>query len=206
EVEGTGPAHVIAQQAVQLGPERLVLPRFLVHRLELIERGDQRFGHVAPTEAAEAAACARLRCVRHPLLVQPAVCASAAAIGRAARTGPAARAASMNARTLSSDFSPGRCSTPELTSTTAGAMRRIAVATLSGVSPPARTRRSPRGNLARALASSSHASATPVPPGRMGSQASTSSASTTPEYARAAAPSSSGLRGRTAFHTCHGPA
>src|SRR5690606_15026710 len=73
----------------------------------------------------------------------------------------ALRAAAMKARMSASSFTPGALSTPEETSTCRAPVRRIAVATFSGVSPPARIQG--QGQYFRATSRQSKAS--PLPPG-----------------------------------------
>ena len=51
--DGRGTAGVVALQAVELGEERRVVARLLVLGGHLVDRGDERLGHVAPAPASE---------------------------------------------------------------------------------------------------------------------------------------------------------
>ncbi len=52
--ERRGPAHELREQAVELRPERGIGPRGVVQRGQLVQRRDERLGHVAAAVRAEA--------------------------------------------------------------------------------------------------------------------------------------------------------
>src|SRR5581483_12210429 len=129
------------QHVLELAIERGVSARLVVRALQLIDRGDQRLGHVAPAENAET--------VSHG----------------GGHVGIEVVTASRNARIRDGSLMPGALSTPDETSTTSGDSAAIARATFSGRRPPARMM-GLRGDriLANASVSSSHGIAVPVPP------------------------------------------
>src|SRR5690606_20386002 len=101
EVQRRGPADVVAQQAVQLGAERRVVPRLHPRPLQLLQRGHERLGDVLASVGAEA----DLQAGAHG---RPTLSA-----GRS----PAATTAAANASIFAWSLTPGADSTPLATST-----------------------------------------------------------------------------------------
>src|SRR5690606_15528644 len=118
-VERRRPPDIVAQQHLELRPERRIAARCVPGRLQLDECRHQRLRHIAPAELAEPTGL--YRCRAHPYRASF-LCSAAAAT---------------NARMRSADFSPGSVSTPLLVSTTSGASASIARPTLPACSPPA---------------------------------------------------------------------
>ena len=104
----------------------------------------------------------------------------------------AARALAMNARISAGSFTPRSRSTPDDTSTAVAPVIRIASATLSTVSPPARI----HGAGARQPRSSDQSNRTALPPGRVASGGGLASTSS-----RSAPPASAGRSARRATPT-----
>ena len=128
EVQRRRAPGVARQEPTQAAREALVPHRRPVGLLELDERGHERLGNEAPTEAAEVAGRVGQR----------------GGVGSArahALSRDADLAAATKRRTLSGSFVPGLASTPEFTSTPYGFTMAIDWATFSGVRPPDRIRR-----------------------------------------------------------------
>src|SRR6185437_8306802 len=92
--ERRGPPRIAREKRIQLGRKRGVLLRVEERRLELLERGNQDFRHIAAAEAAEAAVQAHAR----------------------SRSRERGRSASKRLAIFCGDLRPGRSSTAEPTS------------------------------------------------------------------------------------------
>ena len=95
-------SHVVAKKGPEFLAETRILLRLRVGRHELVERGDEGLGYVAPPEAAETARG-----------IQQGRC----------HDGMSRVALRMKARTRAGSLMPCSISTPELTSTTSGDSR-----------------------------------------------------------------------------------
>ena len=160
-VERGGPAREPGEQVVQLRPEPRVVADRVVRGLELLERADQRLGHVAPAEVALLAPAAEgvdleqagVDGRRAERRVGPVAAGVAGTLGeeRDARAGPCAAARRRRAAR----------SVPEATSTPMAGTARTASATLAGSRPPARMTGTSRATAAASAVSTRR----PVPPG-----------------------------------------
>ena len=139
------PADVVAQEAVELGPEGRVAPRLAVRRLELVERRHQRLGHEAAAERAEV-----------PGGVRPSGERRLHASSRHALR-PAHRP--HERRTFAGSLSPGAASTPATRRRRRGRTRRTASATFVG--RRARRRAQERAALASARRRSAQSNVSP---------------------------------------------
>src|SRR5690606_29430954 len=144
EIERAGAADVVFQQVLELRPERRVGLGRAIFTLQIEDQRHQRFGDVAAAELAEMPAFVGL-----------------VAEGVGLRLAHDARAAWQKAAILSTSLTPGALSSPVEASTSGAPVRRMASATVCGVSPPAR----PQGTVWRKFASSDQSNASPVPPG-----------------------------------------
>jgi len=84
----------------------------VVGRFQFVERGNERFGHIAPAKRSESIGGMTDRvenCVAHLRCLVPRI---------------VERAATMNASMATGSLTPGLASTPEDTSTTSGASKR----------------------------------------------------------------------------------
>src|SRR5262245_126003 len=166
-VQRRGPTDVMLQQPVELFAERLVLACGVVAGRQLFDRRDERLGHEPAAVCPEITASIRIASSEHRPIDRR-------CLGRLHQrySSKARRAFEMNCATLSKSFTPGADSTPDDTSTPNGCTARMAVATLSGVRPPASTTL----RVFAIPAARVQSTALPVPPRRTGSMLSTSSA------------------------------
>src|SRR5262245_55031167 len=142
-IQRRGPPNVIAPELLELAPECPINTRGGVGRTQFVERGYECFGDVATTKRSKTFGYS----AHHFTTADASV-----------------RAAVTKASIRSNDFSPTDCSTPELVSTTLGASKRMACATFSAVSPPARTTRRSADKRLRCARNASHEKRVPVPP------------------------------------------
>ena len=119
EVERARPADVVAQQVAERLLERRVVARLEPGRLELVERRDERLGHVAAAVGAE------------PPLDRVGGSCGGALVGLRDRAEERLE--------LRRVLPPGSASVPLAVSTANGRIAAIPSPTLSGVSPPERT-------------------------------------------------------------------
>ena len=148
-VERRGPAHIIAQQGVQLVAVGEVGARRKPGSLELVQRRDERLRHVAAAVGTEA------RSIAGALMPPSPSAASAASTAR------------KNASSLAWSLRPGSASVPLALSTANGRACSIARRRCPASSPPEHHRR--RAQCRRA---SSQSKLSPVPPGARGEWAS----------------------------------
>src|SRR5262249_50086174 len=104
EPEPRRPADVVAEEPLELGDERRVGPRLVPRPGQLVERGEQRLGHVAAAVGPESSGKGHV----------------------------VSLAAATKRRSLSLSLCPGAASTPLQTSTPNGCTARTAAPTFSG--------------------------------------------------------------------------
>ena len=166
EIERARPADVVRVEVVELGLERGIGLGRLVGALQVEDQRHQRLGDEAAAEVAEVAAlvgagaegvglgspssCRPSPCLQHPLhdCAGREACLAVFAARRKRRmsSGPSRRAGARRRRTRRPRAAP---------------VRRMASATLSGVSPPD----SMKASLSSTLAERCQSKATPLPPG-----------------------------------------
>src|SRR6266545_1685316 len=154
------------QQPIELVAEGGILARGVIAGGELLDWRDERFRNEASAVRAEVSACVGVATPEHGTI-------DGCRLGslRHWYSSNARRAFAMKCVTLSKSFTPGADSTPDDTSTPKGRTARIALATLSGVRPPASTTR----RFCAIPAACVQSTTAPVPPRRTGSMLSSSS-------------------------------